>query len=61
VRQLVRSTLSIWQNNIEMSNSVSWNVTPCDSCNNRSLGGTYHLHYQDDKSRRARNSVASYY
>jgi hypothetical protein len=38
-----------------MKNGVFWDVTPCGSCNNLRFGGTYRLHYQDDKNRRERN------
>jgi hypothetical protein len=27
-----------------MKNAVFWDVTPCGSCKNRRLGGTYRLH-----------------
>jgi hypothetical protein len=30
---------------------------PCLSCKNRRFRGAYHLHYQCDKTRRARNNV----
>jgi hypothetical protein len=42
-----------------MKNAVLWDITPCGSCNDRRFGGTYHLNYQDDKNRRARNNVSS--
>jgi hypothetical protein len=35
-----------------MKNVVFLDVTPCDSCKNRSLGGTYSLHHQGYKNRR---------
>jgi hypothetical protein len=38
-------------------NAVFWDVTPCGYCKNRRFGGTYRLHHQADKSRRARNTV----
>jgi hypothetical protein len=34
---------------------VFWNITPCGSCKNRSFEGTYRLHHQGDKNRRATN------
>jgi hypothetical protein len=34
---------------VTMKNSVFWDVTPCDSCKDRSFGGTYHLHLQGEK------------
>jgi hypothetical protein len=34
-------------------------VTPCDSCKNRSFGGTYSLHHQGDMNRRARKKARS--
>jgi hypothetical protein len=47
----------------EMSNqqniAVYWDVTPSGSCKNRGFGGTYRLHYQDDKNRRAMKQLAS--
>jgi hypothetical protein len=45
--------------NIYLKNAVFWDVTPCDSCKNQSFGGTYRLHHQGDKNRRARNNVSS--
>jgi hypothetical protein len=41
-----------------MTNTVFWDVTPCGSCKNRRLGGTYRLHHQGDKNRRGRNNVS---
>jgi hypothetical protein len=40
-------------------NAVFWNVTTCDSCKNRRLGGTYRLRLQAEKNKRARNNVSS--
>jgi hypothetical protein len=42
-----------------MKNSVFWDVTPSDSCKNRSFGRTCRLHHQGDKNQRARNNVSS--
>jgi hypothetical protein len=42
-----------------MKNAIFWDVTPCGSCKNRRLDGTYNLHNQGDKKRRARNDVSS--
>jgi hypothetical protein len=36
---------------VTMKNGVFWDVTPCDSCNNRRFGGTQCLHNQGDKNR----------
>jgi hypothetical protein len=41
-----------------MNNAVFLGVTPCAFCKNRSFGGTYRLHHQGDKNRRARNNVS---
>jgi hypothetical protein len=30
-------------------NAFFWDVTPCDSCKNRSFGGMCRLHHQGDK------------
>jgi hypothetical protein len=40
-----------------LKNGVFWDATSCDFCNNRRFGGTYRLHHQGDKNRRARNNV----
>jgi hypothetical protein len=42
-----------------MKNAVISDVTPCGSCKNRRVGGTYRLHHQDAKNERAKNSVSS--
>jgi hypothetical protein len=42
-----------------MKSAVFWNVTLCGSCKNRRFGGTYRLHHQGDKNRRASNNVNS--
>jgi hypothetical protein len=34
-----------------MKRGVFWDVTPCDSCKNRRLGGTLRLLQQGDKNR----------
>jgi hypothetical protein len=44
-----------------MKNAVFWVVTPCGSCKNQSLGGTYRLHHQGGKNQRARNTVVTAY
>jgi hypothetical protein len=44
---------------VTMKNAVTWDTMPCGSCKNRRFGGTYLLHHQDDKNRRARNNVSS--
>jgi hypothetical protein len=44
-----------------MKIAVFWDVTPCGCCKNRRFGGMYCLHYQGDKSQRARNNVISNY
>jgi hypothetical protein len=36
-----------------MENVVFWDVTPCGSCKDRRFGGTYRIHHQGDKNRRA--------
>jgi hypothetical protein len=43
-----------------MKNAVFWDVTLCCSCKNRRFGGTYSLHYQGDKNRRANNVSSNY-
>jgi hypothetical protein len=40
---------------VTMKNALFWDVKPCGSCRNRRFGGTYRLHHQDEKNRRARN------
>jgi hypothetical protein len=42
-----------------MKNAVFWDVTPCGSWYNQHFGGTYRLHYQGDKNRRAGNNEQS--
>jgi hypothetical protein len=42
-----------------MKNDVSWDVTPCGSCNNLRFGRTNCLHHQVEEDRRARNNVSS--
>jgi hypothetical protein len=39
-----------------VKNAVFWDVTPCDSCKNGCFDGTYRLHHQGDKNRRAKNN-----
>jgi hypothetical protein len=33
-----------------LKNIIFWDVMPCDSCKNRHLGGTQHLHHQGKKN-----------
>jgi hypothetical protein len=42
-----------------LKNAAFWNEMPRGSCNNRRFGGTYRLHYQSEKNRRAGNKVSS--
>jgi hypothetical protein len=42
-----------------MKNAVFWDVSPCDSCKNLRLGGTYRLDHRGEKNQRARNNVSS--
>jgi hypothetical protein len=42
-----------------MKNAVFWYVTPCRTCKNRRIGGTYGLHHQGYKNRRHRNNIRS--
>jgi hypothetical protein len=44
---------------VTMKNAVFWDVTPCGSCKNKRIGGTFRLHHQGDKNWRARNNVNS--
>jgi succinylglutamate desuccinylase len=44
-----------------MKNASLWDATLCGSCMNRCFGGTYQLHHQSDKNRRARNNVSGNY
>jgi hypothetical protein len=37
------------QRNLNMKNGVFWVVTPCGSCKNRRVGGTWRLLHQGDK------------
>jgi hypothetical protein len=45
---------------VTMKNTVFWDVTPCCPCKNRRYGGTYRLHHQGGKIRRARNHISMY-
>jgi hypothetical protein len=36
---------------VPMKNGVFWDVTPCGSCKNRRVGGTWRLLNQGDKNR----------
>jgi hypothetical protein len=42
-----------------MKDSVFWDVTAYGSYKNRSIEGTYRLHHQGDKNRRAKKNVSS--
>jgi hypothetical protein len=44
---------------VTMENAVLWDVKQSGSCMNRRVTGTYRLHHQGDKNRRAKNSVSS--
>jgi hypothetical protein len=44
-----------------MKNDVLWDVTLCASSKNRCFVGTFRLHHQGHKIRRARNNVSSNY
>jgi hypothetical protein len=35
---------------VTMKNAVFWDVTPCGSCKNRRLEGTYRLHHQGENN-----------
>jgi hypothetical protein len=41
---------------ISIKNAIFWDVTPCRSCVNRRVGGTYRLHLQGRKIRERRTS-----
>jgi hypothetical protein len=43
---------------VTKNSAVFWDVMPCGSCKNRRFGGSYRLHHQSDKNRRARNNVS---
>jgi hypothetical protein len=42
---------------VTMRKAVFWDVRLCACCKNPCLGGTYRLHHQGDKNRRARNKM----
>jgi hypothetical protein len=42
-----------------MKNAVFWDDMPCGSSKNQCFRGTYRLHHQGDKNRRATNNVSS--
>jgi hypothetical protein len=42
-----------------MKNAIFWDAASCGSCKNRTFGGTYRLHHQGDKNRRARNNFSN--
>jgi hypothetical protein len=41
---------------VAMKNAVFWNVTPCGSCKNRRVGGTYRLHCQGGENQQQRRN-----
>jgi hypothetical protein len=43
---------------VTMKNGVFWVVSPCGSCKNRRLGGTWRLLHQGDKNRWTRNNTS---
>jgi hypothetical protein len=45
---------------VTMKNAIFWDVTLCASCKNRCFRGTYCLHHQGDKNRRARKVSGNY-
>jgi hypothetical protein len=51
LRRLFVLKMLVGQNCIKMKNGVFWVVTPCGSCKNRHLGGTWRLLQQGDKNR----------
>jgi hypothetical protein len=44
-----------------LKNAVLCVVMPYGSCKNRNFDGTYHLHHQGDKNRRARKNISVNY
>jgi hypothetical protein len=44
---------------VSLKNAILWDVTAYGSCKNRCFRGTYCLHHQGNKNRRARNNVSS--
>jgi hypothetical protein len=44
---------------VTMKNAIFWDVTPCSSCKNRRLVGTYCLHHQGEKNQQARTLSAT--
>jgi hypothetical protein len=48
------------QTSQNLKNAILWNVMACGSCKNRRFGGTYHLHYQDEKNQRAGNVCSNF-
>jgi hypothetical protein len=45
---------------ITYKNTVFWDMTPCDSCNDQRFTRTYRLHHQDEKTQRVRNNSACF-
>jgi hypothetical protein len=48
----------VLENEIIFKNAVFWDVTQCGSSKNGHLGGTYHLHHQDEKNYLLINNVS---
>jgi hypothetical protein len=44
---------------VTIKNAVFWDVTPCDSYNNRRFKGNHYLLHVGDKNWQARNNVSS--
>jgi hypothetical protein len=47
----------IFMTSLNLKNAVSWDVTPCHSCKNRSFGGTTRLHHHAEYTQGARNNI----
>jgi hypothetical protein len=54
-------TVACYPHACTLKNYVFWDVMPSSSCENRLFGGTYRLHYQGEKTRRAWKDVGSNY
>jgi hypothetical protein len=46
---------------VTRKDAVFWDINLCGSRKNQRFGGTYHLHHQSDKNRRARKKISSNY
>jgi hypothetical protein len=44
---------------VTMTNAVYFDIVLYGSCKKRHFGGTYRLHHQGDKNRRARSNVSN--